>query len=117
VDDIPTADSLKECGCGPGSDEVRKLSGLGDAQRSIIVVPEAAPARVPLTVATSVQAPIQRAPMPLRRRKPRSKGSGAYCVFSHKGNVVHCYHKQDTAKRVAKAFGARTGTKFTVKSR
>lgn len=56
---------------------------------------------------------------PPKVRKPRSKGTGAFCVQSHKGTVVHCYESETTAKRVADAFTrrGRAGTKFSVKKR
>jgi len=38
-------------------------------------------------------------------------------VLSHKGNIVHCYKDEAKAKRVARAFQSRTGTKFVVKRR
>ncbi len=52
-------------------------------------------------------------------RKKRSQGTGAFCVTSHKGKVVHCYDSSAVAERVAKAFTSRgkAGTKFHVSKR
>lgn len=130
MDDLPDGD-LKGCGCGPGKDEVRGLSGLARMK-----VPEIAP--VPVSIApmqcppcppcegatsTAQYAPrmqvVQTMPTVAvpRVRKPRSKGNGEFCVFSHKDKVVHCYSDEGKAKRVARSFGERTGTKFVVKRR
>ena len=52
-------------------------------------------------------------------RKPRSKGTGPFCVISHKGKTVHCYESEGTANRVADSFSkrGRSGTKFHVEKR
>lgn len=58
-------------------------------------------------------------PRALKPRKPRSKGTGPFCVLSHKGRTVHCYENEATAKRVADSFTkrGRSGTKFHVEKR
>lgn len=101
MDDLPSG-TLDDCDCrGEGGN-----SG-GDFEK--ITVPKERP---------SAPGPLK---MPegtyVRPRKPRSKGTGSFCVVSHKGNVVHCYADSGVAKRVAESFGSRTGTKFTVKKR
>ena len=131
MDDLPDGDLNGCCGEEGG----RGLSG--------ITVPDQAPSPVPMgrkrlqefeAPEPVYEAPPQREvqyiqvpvppqqtqfvarPLP-RPRRPRSKGNGQFCVLSHKGNVVHCYNDEGKAKRVAKSFAARTGTKFLVRRR
>jgi hypothetical protein len=103
---LPTGD-LKDCGCGPGDDEVKGLSGVRIEKLE----------RAPESLGDRARVEFAAAPRMKRPRKPRSKGAGAFCVLSHKGNVVHCYHDKSTAARVAERFGERTGTTFKVKKR
>lgn len=149
--DVPIGD-LEDCGCGPGRDEVRGLSGargstgapkrrdrrqmtLDTGEESFALVhpptpeswgrfdPGAPQERMSFDFDDYEEPPRRFVPPPRPRpkapkpRKPRSKGTGPYCVLSHKGKVVHCYHEKSVADRVAKSFGSRTGTKFTVKER
>lgn len=110
---LPNGD-LGDCGCGPGPSEVEGLSGTSSytpiraggykpAQRR-----PAAPSWAPAT---------SRPPPSPRKKKTRSKGKGPYCVISHKGNTVHCYVDESVAQRVARRFGERSKTRFTVKKR
>jgi hypothetical protein len=133
VDDLPDGD-LKGC-CG--EEGGRGLSGITVPDLSPHPVPMARkrlgeletepafelPPMQPQQQVQYIQVPVpaqssQFVARPLPRpRRPRSKGNGAFCVLSHKGNVVHCYHDEGKAKRVAKSFAARTGTKFLVRRR
>jgi hypothetical protein len=70
----------------------------------------------------AIKVPVARGAAPIavkKPRKPRSKGKGSHCVISHKGKTVHCYEKEATAKRVAKAFTekGRAGSSFHVETR
>lgn len=107
MDDLPMG-GLDDCDC-------RDQSGADPVSSERILVPESAPTPAPtfrpLKITSEVQTTF------VRPKKPRSKGTGSHCVVSHKGKIVHCYHDPGVAKRVAKSFGDRTGTKFTVKDR
>ena len=118
--DLPTG-GLEDCDCGEPGRGFTKIS-----------VPELAPTppkvreptpQISIPIPTPEPEPQQQMPSidsrtpVVRYKRPRSKGTGQFCVFSHKGNVVHCYHDEAKAKKVASAFAKRAGTKFTVRRR
>lgn len=98
---LPTG-KLGDCPCAGGAPEREGTSGLGD-----------------VVLAGNVGGQIPRAPRIARARKPRSKGRGDHCVYSHKNRLVHCYEDRGVAERVAESFTkrGRAGTAFHVAKR